>query len=138
MAKSGADRKVRLVQPSAGRAAGKLEGKVAIITGGDSGVGRAIAIDYAREGADVAIIYLDEDDDALETQRLVQNYGRRCIVISGNVGDEDFCREAVGIVIDKLGRLDFVVNNADEQLLVKAALPHLAPGGQVLHSNVGA
>ena len=77
------------------RGSGKLRGKVALITGGDSGIGRAVAIAYAREGADVAISYLDEHQDAEETRRLVEAEGRRCVATAGDIGDEGFCREPV-------------------------------------------
>src|SRR5438067_6617116 len=97
------------------RACGKLEGKVAIITGGDSGIGRAVAIAYAKEGADVAIVYLNEHSDAEETMRQVRQEGRRCIPIAGDVGDEQFCRETVERTVKEFGRLDIVVNNAAEQ-----------------------
>src|ERR1700754_1843165 len=73
------------------RAAGKLQGKVAIITGGDSGIGRAVAIHYAREGADVAIVYLNEDEDAVKTQKIVQAAGRNCLLLRGDVKDRSFC-----------------------------------------------
>ncbi|CAG0961956.1 partial General stress protein 39, partial [Anaerolineae bacterium] len=79
------------------RGSGKLKGKVALITGGDSGIGRSVAILYAREGADVAIVYLNEHSDAKETQALVKQEGRRCIAISGDVGDEAFCQQAVEV-----------------------------------------
>lgn len=95
--------------------AGKLEGKVALITGGDSGIGRAVALLFAREGADVAVVYLDEHDDARETQKLVKAEGRRCILIDGDAGDESFCRAAVGRVARELGGLNVLVNNAAEQ-----------------------
>lgn len=75
------------------RGSGKLDGKVALITGGDSGIGRAVSIAFAKEGADVAIVYLEEDRDARETQRLVQERGRKCILIAGDIGDEKFCRK---------------------------------------------
>ena len=77
------------------KGSGKLKGKVALITGGDSGIGRAVAVLFAREGADVAIVYLDEHEDAEETQQLVEDEGRRCLTIAGDVGDEAFCRQAV-------------------------------------------
>jgi len=95
--------------------AGKLKNKVALITGGDSGIGRAVAVHMAREGADIAILYLEEDDDAAETARVVEKEGRRCIKLSGDVGKEEFCKEAVGDVIEKFGHLDILVNNAAEQ-----------------------
>src|SRR5881394_2448353 len=90
----------------------KLEGKVAIITGGDSGIGRAVAVLYAREGADIAIVYLNEHEDAVETKRAVEQEGRDCILISGDVSDSEFCQEAVAKTIDKFGKLDILVNNA--------------------------
>ncbi|HEY7532297.1 MAG TPA: SDR family oxidoreductase [Nitrospiraceae bacterium] len=93
----------------------KLDHKVAIITGGDSGIGRAVAIHFAKEGADVALLYLNEDKDALETKRLVEQEGRRCLLVSGDVGDERFCQEAVGRVIGDFGQIDILVNNAAEQ-----------------------
>jgi NAD(P)-dependent dehydrogenase (short-subunit alcohol dehydrogenase family) len=96
---------------------GKLRNKVAIITGGDSGIGRAVAIAFAKEGADIAIIYLEENKDALETKRLVEEYGRKCISIAGDVGQEGFCRKAVEQAIDELGKIDILVNNAAEQQL---------------------
>jgi NAD(P)-dependent dehydrogenase (short-subunit alcohol dehydrogenase family) len=97
------------------RACGKLQGKVAIITGGDSGIGRAVAILFAKEGADVAIVYLNEHGDAEETKGLVEKEGRRCLKISGDVGDERVCRQAVEQTVGEFGRLDIVVNNAAEQ-----------------------
>ena len=97
------------------RGSGKLQGKVALITGGDSGIGRAVAIAFAREGADVAIGYLDEHRDAEETKRQVEQEGRRCIAIAGDVGDEQFCQQAVQRTVGELGRIDILVNNAAEQ-----------------------
>ena len=94
---------------------GKLKDKVAIITGGDSGIGRAVAIAFAKEGADVSVVYLNEHSDAQETKRLVGEHGRRCLLIAGDVGDEKFCRDAVQRTVKELGRLDVVVNNAAEQ-----------------------
>src|SRR4028118_1867773 len=94
---------------------GRLEGKVALITGADSGIGRAIAALYAREGADVAILYLCEHDDAAETKRIVEAEGRRAVTIAGDVGDKDFCERAVAETVEKLGGLDILVNNAAEQ-----------------------
>jgi len=97
------------------RASGKLLGKVALISGGDSGIGRAVAIAMAKEGADIAIIYLDEHEDAQETCRLVQSKGRSCLAIPGDVGDESFCQEAVLQTLGNFGRLNILVNNAAEQ-----------------------
>jgi NAD(P)-dependent dehydrogenase (short-subunit alcohol dehydrogenase family) len=90
----------------------KLEDMVAIITGGDSGIGRAVAVLYAREGADVAIVYLNEHQDAEETKRAVEKEGRRCILISGDVSDSEFCEDAVAKTIQAFGKLDILVNNA--------------------------
>ncbi len=97
------------------RPGGKLEGKKALITGGDSGIGRAVAIHFAKEGADVAIVYLDETEDAEITAEAVEREGRRCVRIAGDIGDAAFCREAVKRTVDELGGLDVLVNNAAEQ-----------------------
>jgi NAD(P)-dependent dehydrogenase (short-subunit alcohol dehydrogenase family) len=97
------------------RGSGKLANKVALITGGDSGIGRAVAIVFAKEGADVAIAYLNEHGDAQETQALVAKEGRRCIAVAGDVGDEGFCQQVVQDTVRALGRLDILVNNAAEQ-----------------------
>ena len=142
------------------RPAGKLQDRVALITGGDSGIGRAVAVLYAREGADVAITYLaPEERDAAETRRAVEAEGRRCIALAGDVGDPQFCRAAVQRAVRELGRLDILVNNAayqhhrdtledvsDAQLertfrtnifgyffMARAALPHLAPGAAIVN-----
>ncbi len=143
------------------KGSGKLEGMVALITGGDSGIGRAVAVLYAREGADVAIVYLSEDEDAEETARAVEAEGRRALLIPGDVTDSAFCREAVERTVRELGQLDILVNNAafqehvprledltDEQLertfrtnifgyfyMARAALPHLDQGGVILNSG---
>jgi NAD(P)-dependent dehydrogenase (short-subunit alcohol dehydrogenase family) len=144
------------------KAAGKLEDKVAIITGGDSGIGRAVAVLYAREGADVAIIYLpDEQSDAEETRSAIEEEGRRALLIPGDVSDPEFCREAVEQAVEEFGRLDIVVNNAAFQdhkpkleeisekqwdrtfrtniygyfYMVKAALPHLKPGSAIVNTG---
>lgn len=93
----------------------KLIDKVAIITGGDSGIGQAVAVAFAKEGADVAILYLKEHKDAKETQRLVEKEGRKCLLLPGDVGEEQFCKAAVKSVIRNFGRLDILVNNAAEQ-----------------------
>jgi NAD(P)-dependent dehydrogenase (short-subunit alcohol dehydrogenase family) len=94
---------------------GKLTGRVALITGGDSGIGRAVAAAFAKEGADVAIVYLEEDEDAEEARELVEKHDRRCLLLRGDVGDPDFCRDAVDRTVSELGRLDVLVNNAAEQ-----------------------
>jgi NAD(P)-dependent dehydrogenase (short-subunit alcohol dehydrogenase family) len=143
------------------RGSDKLEGKTALITGGDSGIGRAVAIAFAREGADVVVVYLDEHEDAKETQRLVEAEGRRCLLVAGDVGREAFCRDAVKRTVDGLGRLDILVNNAAEQhpqesiekisaeqlertfrtnifaqfFMVKAALPHLGEGAAIINTT---
>ncbi|HYE00932.1 MAG TPA: SDR family oxidoreductase [Alphaproteobacteria bacterium] len=152
--------KPEVVQPTY-KAAGKLEGKVAVITGGDSGIGRAVAVLYAKEGADVAVMYLDEHQDAEETKRMVEAEGRRCITIAGDVGDHKFCELAVERVVDEFGRLDILVNNAAEQYpqerfeditpdqlertfrtnifgyfyMAKAALPHLTDGSAIINTT---
>ncbi len=94
---------------------GRLEDKVALITGADSGIGRAVAALFAREGADVAILYLCEHDDAAKTKAIVEKEGRRALTIAGDIGDKHFCDQAVKQVIDQLGRIDVLVNNAGEQ-----------------------
>lgn len=94
---------------------GRLEGKVALITGGDSGIGRACAVLFAREGADVAIVYLEEDDDAQKTRHLVEKESREALLLRGDIADPDFCRDAVTETIKAFGRLDVLVNNAAEQ-----------------------
>jgi NAD(P)-dependent dehydrogenase (short-subunit alcohol dehydrogenase family) len=143
------------------RAAGKLDGKVALITGGDSGIGRAVAILYAKEGADVAIMYLSEQQDAEETKRMVEAEGKRCLTLAGDVGDEKFCQQAVQQTVQELGHLDILVNNAAEQhpqesienitaeqlertfrtnifgmfFMTKAALPHLKEGSTIINTT---
>jgi NAD(P)-dependent dehydrogenase (short-subunit alcohol dehydrogenase family) len=97
------------------KAAGKLQGKVALITGGDSGIGRAVSVHFAREGADVAIVYLDEDTDAKETKALVEQEGKRCILIKGDIKESSFCKEAVEKTVAELGKLNILVNNAAVQ-----------------------
>src|SRR3954464_681452 len=93
----------------------RLRGKVALITGADSGIGRAVAALFAREGADIAILYLCEHDDAAKTREIVEKEGRRAITIAGDIGDRQFCERAVQQTVDQLGRLDILVNNAGEQ-----------------------
>src|SRR5689334_10793087 len=93
----------------------RLKGKVALITGADSGIGRAVAALFAREGADVAILYLCEHDDAAKTKQIVQSEGRKAITIAGDIGDKSFCERAVKQTVDELGGLDILVNNAGEQ-----------------------
>lgn len=94
------------------KGSGKLAGQVAIVTGGDSGIGRAVAILFAREGADVAILYLNEHEDAAETQRLIEAEGTKCVTVAGDVKDMEFCQQAVDQVVARWGRLDVLVNNA--------------------------
>ena len=138
---------------------GRLEGKVALITGADSGIGRAVAALYAREGADVAILYLCEHDDAAKTRQIVEREGRRAITIAGDVGDKQFCERAVAETVERLGGLDVLVNNAAEQhpdkeitdiseeqlkrtfqtnifgyfFMVQAARPHLQKGSVIIN-----
>src|SRR3954471_11669770 len=97
------------------RPAGKLEELVALITGGDSGIGRAVAIAFAKEGADIAIVYLNEHDDARATKERIEQLGRRCITLAGDVGDPSFCDDAISVTMDEFGKLDILVNNAAEQ-----------------------
>jgi NAD(P)-dependent dehydrogenase (short-subunit alcohol dehydrogenase family) len=143
------------------RGSGKLTDKVAVITGGDSGIGRAVAIAFAREGADVVISYLSEHEDAKDTARYVEEAGRRAVLVSGDVSQAAHCREIVDTTVRELGRIDVLVNNAAYQMshddlqeisdeewdytfatnisamfyLVKAALPHMQPGSSVIGST---
>jgi NAD(P)-dependent dehydrogenase (short-subunit alcohol dehydrogenase family) len=140
---------------------GKLKNKIALITGGDSGIGRAVAIAFAKEGADVAIVYLNEHDDAKETKHLVEAQGRRAVTISGDIGDESFCQQAVQQTVDEFGKLDILINNAAEQhpqksiedinkeqlertfrtnifsmfFLIKAAMKHLKEGSAIINTS---
>lgn len=97
------------------RGSGKLQDKVAIITGGDSGIGQAVAVDFAKEGADVVIVYLKEHSDAKETKRLVEEKGRKCLLITGDVGDEKFCKHVIKETVSAFKKIDILVNNAAEQ-----------------------
>lgn len=138
----------------------KLRGRVAIITGGDSGIGRAVAVAYAHEGADSLIAYFDEHDDARETVRLVEEAGRRCIAVAGDIGEPDTAAQLVARALEAFGRIDIVVNNAAEQHLeasiedidakqvektfrtnvfamfhlTRAALPHLKRGACIVNT----
>ena len=140
---------------------GRLKDKVAIVTGGDSGIGRAVAALFAREGADVSIVYLCEHDDAAKTKQIVEKEGRRAITISGDIGDKQFCERAVKQTVDQLGRLDILVNNAGEQhpdeditditedqlrrtfqtnifgmfFMTQAARPHLGKGAAIINTT---
>jgi NAD(P)-dependent dehydrogenase (short-subunit alcohol dehydrogenase family) len=141
------------------KGSGRLDGTVAIITGADSGIGRAVAALFAREGADVAIFYLCEHEDAEKTKRIVEAEGRRAILVPGDLGDKAFCEQSVQKVVDTFGRLDVLVNNAGEQhpdedirditeeqlkrtfqsniysmfFMVQAALPHLNEGAAIIN-----
>jgi NAD(P)-dependent dehydrogenase (short-subunit alcohol dehydrogenase family) len=97
------------------KASGKLAGKKAIITGGDSGIGKAAALLFAKEGADVAIVYLDEHDDANKTKQLIEAEGHKCLLYAGDIGNEDFCKEVTNKILSEFGSLDILVNNAAEQ-----------------------
>src|SRR5688500_3323522 len=149
-------------QASRYKAAGKLEGKCALITGGDSGIGRAVAVLYAREGADVAISYLPEEQpDAEETCRAVEAEGRRCVMLPGDLSEAKFCKDLIDQTVNELGKLDILVSNAahqnrkksleeltDEELettfeinilayirLCRAALKHMKPGAAIIASS---
>ncbi|MFL6752915.1 MAG: SDR family oxidoreductase [Sphingomicrobium sp.] len=141
------------------KGSGRLDGKIALITGADSGIGRAVAALFAREGADVAILYLCEHDDAAFTKEIVEKEGRRAITISGDIGDKQFCEDAVRQAVDALGGLDILVNNAGEQhpdkdvrditeeqlrrtfqtnifgmfFMTQAAMPHLKKGSAIIN-----
>lgn len=97
------------------QASNKLKDKVAIVTGGDSGIGRAVSIGYAKEGADVTIVYLEQQEDAEETKKLIEKENRKCLVLKGDIGDEIFCKEVVERTVEEFGKLDILVNNAGEQ-----------------------
>ena len=143
------------------KGAGRLEGKAVLITGGDSGIGRAVAAAMANEGADIAIVYLEENDDAEATKAWIEKAGRRCVTIAGDIGDEAFCKEAAKRAVDGLGRIDILVNNAAEQhaqesildisgeqlertfrtnvfgyfYMTKAVLPHLKEGSRIINTT---
>jgi len=143
------------------RAAGKLEGKVAVVTGGDSGIGKSVAIHFAKEGADVAIIYLEEEEDAARTAALIEAEGCRSLLLRGDVGDRDFCRSSIKQILETFKRLDILVNNASEQHVAKnfsdiapeqfaqtfrtnvfgmfhitqMALPHLSEGAAIINTT---
>ncbi len=142
------------------RSSSKLENKVALISGGDSGIGRAVALAFAKEGANVVISYLNEHADAGETKNLVEETGKRCLIIAGDVGNETFCQQVVAETVKEFGQLDILVNNAAEQhvqtslqnisalqlertfrtnifsyfYLSKAALPHLKYGSAIINT----
>jgi NAD(P)-dependent dehydrogenase (short-subunit alcohol dehydrogenase family) len=143
------------------RGRGRLTGKVAVVTGGDSGIGRAVCIAYAREGADVVIAYLDEHEDAEEVRALVEDAGQRAVLAPGDLRDPAHCRSIIEVAVRELGRLDVLVSNAAFQMvrtniedvpdeewdrtletnlsalfhLVKAAVPHLGPGSSIIASS---
>ncbi|SDI40786.1 SDR family oxidoreductase [Desulfosporosinus hippei] len=138
----------------------KLKGKVALITGGDSGIGRAVSIAFAKEGADIAIIYLNEHEDANQTKARIEQLGKRCLVYAGDIGDEGFCQQVVNQTVQSFGKLDILVNNAGEQhpqnsllditseqlertfrtnifsyfFMAKAALPFLKAGSVIINT----
>ena len=143
------------------RGSGRLTGKRAVITGADSGIGRAVAIAYAREGADVLISYLDEDEDARETARWVEEAGRKAVLVAGDLAEPSHCRQVIERAVQELGGIDILVNNAAFQMsrdeiedipdeeyhhtiatnldaffhLTKAAVPHMGPGGSIIGSS---
>lgn len=142
------------------RGSGKLQRKVALITGGDSGIGRAVAVHFAREGASVAIVYLEEDEDARKTEQLVEKEGVSCLLLKGDLGEREFGRQCVERTLERFGRLNILVNNAGEQHphagiagmdpeltertfrtnilamihLTRLAVPHLGPGDAIINN----
>jgi NAD(P)-dependent dehydrogenase (short-subunit alcohol dehydrogenase family) len=142
------------------KGANRLTDKKALITGADSGIGRAVALAFAREGADVVVSYLSEHEDAKETQRLVESAGRKCVLIAGDIGSASFCKELVKKAVDALGRIDILVNNAAHQMtfesleeipdeewnktlavnisamffITKAAMPHMKRGASIINT----
>jgi NAD(P)-dependent dehydrogenase (short-subunit alcohol dehydrogenase family) len=143
------------------RGSGRLTGKAAVITGGDSGIGRAVAIAYAREGADVLISYLSEDSDAKDTARYVEDAGRKAVLVKGDIATAEHCRDIIARAVEEFGKIDILVHNAAYQMthesldeisdeewdhtfrtniyayfyLVKAAMPHLQPGSSIIGSS---
>ena len=143
------------------RGSGRLTDKKAVITGADSGIGRAVALAFAREGADVLVSYYNEHEDARETQRLVESAGRRCLLVSGDIKDPNHCRELISKAAEAFGRIDILVNNAAHQAsfdsveeisdeewditfrtniysmfyLTKAVLPHMKPGAAIINTS---
>lgn len=139
----------------------RLSGKAAVITGGDSGIGRAVAIAFAREGADVLIAYLNEDEDARDTAQLVEAAGRKAVLVAGDISQPEHCRNLIAAAVDAFGKVDILVNNAAYQMthqtleeisdeewdytfdtnvaamfhLTKAALPHMGPGSSIIGSS---
>jgi NAD(P)-dependent dehydrogenase (short-subunit alcohol dehydrogenase family) len=142
-------------------ASGKLKDKIAFITGGDSGIGKAVAILFAKEGAKISIVYLNEHEDAEETKRVIESYGSEALLIPGDIAEEEFCKEAVKKTIDTFGKIDILVNNAAEQheaktieeletknllrtfqvniiamfFITKAALPHMKEGSAIINTT---
>jgi NAD(P)-dependent dehydrogenase (short-subunit alcohol dehydrogenase family) len=140
---------------------GKLKDKVALITGGDSGIGKAVAILFAKEGAKISIVYFKEHKDAAETKKIIESYGGETLLIAGDIAEEDFCKEAVKKTIDAFGTIDILVNNAAEQheaktieeletknlirtfqvniiamfFITKAALPHMEEGSSIINTT---
>jgi NAD(P)-dependent dehydrogenase (short-subunit alcohol dehydrogenase family) len=143
------------------RGSGKLTGKAAVITGGDSGIGRAVAIAFAREGADVLISYLNEHEDAKDTAKYVEEAGRRCVLVPGDISDRAHCKTIIPKAVEEFGKVDILVNNAAYQMshdtldgvtdeewdytvavnlsamftLTKDAIPHMPPGGAIINSS---
>lgn len=143
------------------KSAGKLSNKITLITGGDSGIGRAIAVHFAKEGSDIGIVYLQEDEDALKTKQMAEDAGARCIIIQGDLRDKEFCQKCVQTCVEKLGGLNVLINNAGEQhphegilemnldemestfrtniismmYLTKAAVPHLKKGDSIINTT---
>jgi NAD(P)-dependent dehydrogenase (short-subunit alcohol dehydrogenase family) len=143
------------------RGSGRLEGKKAIITGGDSGIGRAVAIAFAREGADVLISYLNEDQDARDTAQWIERAGRKAVLVPGDIGSAEHCRSIIDQAVEAFGRVDILVNNAAQQMtfedladipdeewdrtfrtnihamfyLTKAAVPHMTGGGAIINTT---